>query len=643
VLGQCRRTAPWIDDVLRDQMHMNVISRPGFAEQEESIRKSATRTDEATARLPEGTRTSETEPASFRTLIAHAVEFSADFARYSGRRGIVAGALVALGGVLEGVGLLLLVPILAVVLDTTRKQGQLSEVASLLFKVAGTRTHFQQLALLLSLFTALIIFRALVNAKRDIALTQLQAGFVEDIRTKVASSLVVARWDFVARVRHARITHVMSSGIQNIGAATNFLLQCIVSLTLTMSQCLLAFLLSPMLACLALLLLALGGVALGLIMRRARRHGLFLADSNLTLLDDMAQFLGGMKLAVSQNLERRFIREFKRTLTEYTRRQIAYAHQRSNATVAATSISAVAAALIVLVGVGVMNVAASQLIAMLYLFVRMTGPALQIQHGAQLFAVGLPAYERINELLGELSAARAPIAISESAGQFSADTIAFRGVTFSYAPESATAPVLQNASLTIAAGSIVGLFGSSGEGKTTFVDLLVGLLSPQAGKILIGDTVLRSDIIGAWRDRVSYVAQDPFLFHDTIRRNLLWVAPNASEEDLWNALHIVGADVVVRRMANGLDSVVGERGTLVSGGERQRLALARAILRKPRLLILDEATNALDLQSEGAIIRRLVETSPRPSIIMIAHRIESVGLCDRKIRLEAGRFVEFEQ
>jgi ATP-binding cassette subfamily C protein len=96
-------------------------------------------------------------------------------------------------------------------------------------------------------------------------------------------------------------------------------------------------------------------------------------------------------------------------------------------------------------------------------------------------------------------------------------------------------------------------------------------------------------------------------------------------------------------MADGLDTVVGERGTLVSGGERQRLALARAILRKPRLLILDEATNALDLQSEGAIIRRLVETSPRPSIIMIAHRIESVGLCDRKIRLEAGRFVEFEQ
>ena len=624
---------------------MNVISRIGLAKH---IRPFNGRSTQVADALPDARAPVEgegAESASLRTLLAHAGEFIRDFACYSGGRAIVAGSLVALGGLLEGVGLFLLIPILAIVTDTGRKTGWLSEIASYVFKIAGTQARFSQLALLLSLFTALVIFRALLGAKRDIALTELQTRFVEDIRTRVARALVTARWDFVARLRHARITHVMSNGIQNIGGATSFLLQCFVSVTLIVSQCVLALVVSPMLACVAFLLLASGGVALGLVMRRARSHGLFLTDSNLMLLNSTAQFLGGMKLAVSQNLQRGFVAEFERSLQEQTNRQVSYARHRSNGTVASTSISAVAAALIIFVGLGVMNIAASQLIAMLYLFMRMMGPAQQIQHGAQLFAVGLPAYEKIKELQQELSTASAPVAMSECAAEISDFTIALRGVTFFYAGDVAThttAPVLLNADLTVAESSILGLFGPSGEGKTTFVDMLVGLFPPQSGEILIGDTVLGGAMLSVWRDCVSYVAQDPFLFHDTIRHNLLWAAPNAGEEDLWNALRLVGADDFVRKMAKGLDTVVGERGTLVSGGERQRLALARAVLRKPHLLILDEATNALDLKSEGEIIRRLAALSPRPTIIMIAHRIESVRLCERIVRLEAGRFVEID-
>jgi ATP-binding cassette subfamily C protein len=194
--------------------------------------------------------------------------------------------------------------------------------------------------------------------------------------------------------------------------------------------------------------------------------------------------------------------------------------------------------------------------------------------------------------------------------------------------------------LKIASGSIVGICGPSGEGKTTFIDLLVGLYPPQSGEILVGNVVLSGAALNAWRDRVSYVTQDAFLFHDTIRRNLLWAAPKSREEDLWSVLRLAGADGLVKKMAAGLDTVVGERGTLVSGGERQRLALARAVLRKPHLLVLDEATNALDMASERAILQRLAGLFPRPTIIMIAHRVDSVRLCERVITLEGGRFVE---
>jgi ATP-binding cassette subfamily C protein len=199
------------------------------------------------------------------------------------------------------------------------------------------------------------------------------------------------------------------------------------------------------------------------------------------------------------------------------------------------------------------------------------------------------------------------------------------------------APILRGVDLDLAPGAFVGLAGDSGAGKSTLADLMVGLLTPTAGDILLGDQPLTNDRLATWRDRLAYVSQDPFLFHDTIRANLLWgAAAGAQEADLWQALARTGAEAMVRGLPGGLDTVVGERGLLVSGGERQRLALARALLRRPDLLILDEATNAIDLAAEADILAALRALEPRPTILLIAHRRESFQACDAVLRLEAG-------
>jgi ATP-binding cassette subfamily C protein len=221
-------------------------------------------------------------------------------------------------------------------------------------------------------------------------------------------------------------------------------------------------------------------------------------------------------------------------------------------------------------------------------------------------------------------------------------TVVFRDVGFHYDQSGYQGPGIERLNLTIAPGTFLGVSGPTGAGKSTFADLLIGLLEPDAGEITVGGVRLRGAAAVKWRDHVSYVVQDPYLFRDSIRRNLLWANPQASEAEIWDALAIAEADEFVARLKDGLDTVLRERGTLISGGERQRLCLTRAVLRRPWLIVLDEATSAIDVATEHKILKRMLDLSPRPTIVMIAHRDQSLAYCDRVLRFETGRFVTDE-
>ena len=219
-------------------------------------------------------------------------------------------------------------------------------------------------------------------------------------------------------------------------------------------------------------------------------------------------------------------------------------------------------------------------------------------------------------------------------------TLAFEHVSFKHL--TALNPALDDISFEAEVGETIAFVGPSGSGKTTLVKLLVGLYPPLSGQILYNDIPGSEIDLDGLREQIGFVTQDTQLFAGTIRENLRFVAPNATDAECLAALHQAAADTLLARAPQGLDTVIGEGGVKVSGGEKQRLSIARALLRKPTLLVFDEATSALDSLTEEEIGRtvRELSTSRRHITILIAHRLSTILHADRIFVLEHGHVAE---
>ena len=219
-------------------------------------------------------------------------------------------------------------------------------------------------------------------------------------------------------------------------------------------------------------------------------------------------------------------------------------------------------------------------------------------------------------------------------------TLAFDRVTFQHM--SAASPAVNDISFGARRGETIAFVGPSGAGKTTLVKLLVGLYPPASGRILYNGIPSDGIDLDVLRERIGFVTQDTQLFSGTIRENLKFVRPDATDEECLTVLHRAAADGLLKRADRGLDTVIGEGGVKVSGGEKQRLSIARALLRRPQLLVFDEATSSLDSLTEEGIVETIrdVAGTGESITILIAHRLSTILHADRIYVLERGRIVE---
>lgn len=537
----------------------------------------------------------------------------------------------------EGIGLLLLLPLMQLVgLDVQQGGvGRLVEFVSSVFAFVGLHPT---LATVLGLYVLIVSMHALLSRWQMIRSLTLQHDFAAFLRHRLYGTIAHADWLFFSRSRSSDFMHVLTAEVERVDEATYYLLHLVATAIVTLIYTIFALRLSAAMTGVAFVC----GAGVTMLLRGKTRiahlAGQELSQATSHLYAAATEHLSGMKTAKSYGAEDRHVDLFATLMKRVRSQCIRMARSGAELHCWFEIGSVLVLSLIVYVALEVLAMSTAEVLLLLFLFARMMPRFADMQQSYQSFVALLPAFTMVTKLQ-----ARCEAAAESNAERMEEVTlrrgIHFEQVSFSYQGDDKVSAV-RSLDLIIKAGQTTAIIGPSGAGKSTIADLVMGLLVPDQGRVLVDGIPLSPERMRAWREQIGYVSQDTFLFHDTIRANLLWAQPDAGDADIRQALRSAAAEGFVFGLPEGLDTILGDRGVLVSGGERQRLALARALLRRPSLLILDEATSNLDSENERRIQRAIENLRGQMTILVITHRLSAIRNADVIYVLERGRVVE---
>lgn len=562
--------------------------------------------------------------------------FVRELVRLMPRRIAVAVVLSLAVTAAEAAGVLLLAQLLALagVGAPDGAAGSLVRSVGGAFRAVGAQPT---LGAVLAVFVALVVTVSLLQRAQNLVSSRMELEVSLHQRTRLFDAIARARWLPLARTRGADLLAALTGEVDRVGSAAGFLLTLFVHGLLSLAYLAVALRLSPALTGVAM---ACGGLLL-LVMRRqraaSRQAGREISAVSAELMGAATEHMGALKVVKSYGAEERnagiFAGVARRGVDVRMRAWRTYTDART----VFMSGSVVMLAIVAYVALEVLGVSGATVLLLVFLFYRLVPRLAHLQNIYQQLSHDLPAWEQVRARIAALEAEREDL--SGAAGRAELErAIRFEDVAFAY--EAGRADAVRGLSLEIEARRTTAVVGPSGAGKTTVADLVMGLVQPREGRVVIDGRVLDEGWLRAWRAGIGYVAQDTLLFNDTVLANLRWARPDATEAEVWDALRLAAADGFVAALPDGLATQVGDRGVRMSGGERQRLALARALLRRPALLILDEATSALDAENERRIRDAIQALHGQMTILMITHRLPSVRDADVVHVMEGGRWVE---
>ena len=551
------------------------------------------------------------------------------------RRTYVTLALMTLAGAAEGIGIASLLPLVATLGPDGANPKGIGGVVRGVVEGFGLEPSLE-----LFLFV-LIVGMALKAALTILALDRVgraSADVANKMRIDLIDALMRARWSYFARQPTGRLSAAISTEASQSGDAYNASAK-----FATEAIQMVIYLAIGLIVSWKLGLLAIGlGLFLVLTLNRfltvAKRTATIQKRHLRSLVAGLTDVLAGIKPMKAMGRHARFQTLFERDAAIIRKAQRKQSFARDANRALQEPVMAICLAVVLYFAVGVMAMPTGQLVIMALLLVRIVGAIGKAQQALQTVKVAQAGFLAISESIELARSMREPDRFGPAPTLERG--VEFREVAFAYGDEE----TVSNVSFTAERGKLTTLTGSSGAGKTTLLDLLLGLYEPSRGEILVDDAPLSSLGLAEWRRMTGYVPQEQLLFHDTLLMNVTLGEPEYNEDDVWRALQGAGAMPFVEKLPEGLQTVVGERGVRFSGGQRQRIAIARALVHRPRMLVLDEATTALDPETEAAIVANVADLarSEGLTVIAISHQPAWAKASDMVVRLAHGRVASVE-
>jgi ABC-type multidrug transport system fused ATPase/permease subunit len=538
-------------------------------------------------------------------------------------------ALLCIDGVIAAVSVVSLAPLADFILDPELKNPSKFTQYLLSWGISPS------LGLFALIFVGFNVLKSLFTVLINYGVVSIKYKVFRGLLANVMHEVLRAGWMFFVNMKHGNLLNTFLRELWQVGSNMGNAATMVANMVQLVIYLAIPFFINAKMTLVAFVVALVFSIPFFFINRFSYRLGKRSTETSNVLSGILQEILTGAKIILSYALQRSSAKEF---LHSFDKNAHAVRHSQVVTEAVASlyqPLGLIAAVSALFFAMGQNIPLAEMAVVMWALIKALPFIGMILKHKTMITNV-LPSYEQVQEIREQASHYQEKTG-TETFNKLS-QAIDLENVNYAYPGRDTT---LSNVNISIPRGKMVALVGESGSGKSTVADMVMGLLTPDSGRLMIDGKTFEHWDMSSYRHHLGYVPQDSFIFNMTIRENLGWVTDReVTEEELWQACEMANAAAFIQELPEGLDTEIGDRGVRLSGGQRQRLSLARALVNQPDILVLDEATSALDSQSEKLIQQSIENIAGSTTIVAIAHRLSTIRHADHIYVMRAGTVIE---